>query len=77
MINNLDPSFSSKNLCKWIKLICQQTSLVNVYYEAWSYMMQTGFRDSFRTIEKLSGFAFHLPVDQAVRQFESINDVFM
>lgn len=39
--------------------------------------MQTGFRDSFRTIEKLSAFLFQLPIDQAVRQFESINDVFM
>lgn len=60
-----------------MKLICQQTTLIGDYYEPWSYMMQTGFRDSFRTIEKLSAFTFQLPVDQAVRQFESINDVFM
>lgn len=68
---------SAKMLGKWIKLICQQTALIGAYYESWSYMMQTGFRDSFRTMEKLSGFSFQLPVDQAVRQFESINDVFM
>lgn len=64
-------------LCKWLKLICQQTTLINAYYESWSYMMQTGFRESFRTLDKLSAYQFQLPVDQAVRQFESINDVFM
>lgn len=64
-------------LCKWMKLICQQTTLINAYYESWSYMIQTGFRESFRTLDKLSAFQFELPVDQAVRQFESINDVFM
>lgn len=73
----MDSCCSSKTLGKWIKLICQQTSLIGAYYEPWSYMMQTGFRDSFRTIEKLSAFLFQLPIDQAVRQFESINDVFM
>lgn len=68
---------SAKTLGKWIKLICQQTQLVQAYYEGWSYMLQTGFRDSFRTLEKLSEFQFHLPVDQAIKQFESISDVFM
>lgn len=38
--------------------------------------MQTGFQDTLQCLDVLTPLKFDLPVDLAVRQFQSIKDVF-
>ncbi|PSN47864.1 RUN domain-containing protein 1 [Blattella germanica] len=68
--------FSSKKLVPWLRLIFRCHTLLELYYQSWSYVAKTGFDDSFKSLEKLSQFKFELPVDLAVRQFQNIKDAF-
>ncbi|GLV39355.1 uncharacterized protein CBL_13232 [Carabus blaptoides fortunei] len=63
-------------LVAWLKLIYQCKQLVHRYYHPWSYAMQTGFQDTLQCLDVLTPLKFDLPVDLAVRQFQSIKDVF-
>lgn len=38
--------------------------------------MFSGFQDSLRSLDVLTGYKFDLPVDLAIRQFQNIKDVF-
>lgn len=55
----------------------QCNELIQTYYTDWSYAIKTEFRDTLKSLEKLTKYEYDLPVDLAVRQFKNIKDVFM
>ncbi|CAG2100352.1 unnamed protein product [Medioppia subpectinata] len=63
-------------LCQWLKLIVKSRTIIDMYYDNWSYLMSTGFDDALRSLDKLSVVRFHLPIDLAVRQLQNIHDAF-
>ncbi|KAJ9582666.1 hypothetical protein L9F63_022987, partial [Diploptera punctata] len=69
-------ALNSKKLVSWLQLILRCHTLLELYYQSWSYVTKTGFEDSLHSLEKLSQFKFELPVDLAVRQFQNIKDAF-
>lgn len=68
---------NANKLCQWLNLIFQCRELVSMYYTDWSYVAVTGFRDAFKSMERLAPYHFELPVDLAIKQFQNIKDVFM
>lgn len=69
-------ALNCNKLVVWLKLIYQCRQLVQMYYASWSYTIQTGFQDALHCLDTLTSIKFDLPVDLAVRQFQSIKDVF-
>lgn len=69
-------ALNSKKLVSWLRLILRCHTLLELYYQSWSYVVKSGFEDSFHSLERLSQFKFELPVDLAVRQFQNIKDAF-
>lgn len=69
-------ALNEKKLVTWLRLILRVRSLLEHYYQPWSYVAKTGFEDSYRSLDKLSSVNFDLPVDLAVRQFQNIRDAF-
>lgn len=69
-------ALNCNKLVVWLKLIYQCRQLIQMYYYPWSYAIQTGFQDALHCLDALSSLHFDLPVDLAVRQFQSIKDVF-
>lgn len=60
----------------WLKLIFRTQTLVDNYYQDWSYVARTGFDDTIKSLEKLNSLKFRLPVDLAIRPFSNIKDAF-
>lgn len=60
----------------WLKLIFRTQTLVDNYYQDWSYVARTGFDDAIKSLEKLNSVKFRLPVDLAIRPFSNIRDAF-
>ncbi|CAG9828811.1 unnamed protein product [Diabrotica balteata] len=69
-------ALNANKLVPWLTLIFTCNHLVKTYYQPWSYLAKTGFQDSLRSLDTLSGIKFQLPVDLAIRQFQNIKDVF-
>lgn len=69
-------ALNANKLVPWLTLIFTCNHLTKTYYQPWSYLAKTGFQDSLRSLDTLSGFKFQLPVDLAIRQFQNIKDVF-
>lgn len=69
-------ALNCNKLVTWLKLIYQCRQLTSKYYYPWSYTAQTGFQDTMQCLDVLTPLKFDLPVDLAVRQFQSIKDVF-
>ncbi|XP_018329625.1 RUN domain-containing protein 1 [Agrilus planipennis] len=69
-------ALNANKLVTWFNLILQCQPLISMYYMPWSYVVKTGFRDSFQTLDKLTKYKFDLPVDLAVHQFQNIKDIF-
>ncbi|KAJ8930850.1 hypothetical protein NQ314_016267 [Rhamnusium bicolor] len=69
-------ALNANKLVPWMNLIFTCNQLVKAHYQPWSYVAKTGFQDSLKSLDSLSGFKFDLPVDLAIRQFQSIKDVF-
>ncbi|KAL7642120.1 UNVERIFIED_CONTAM: hypothetical protein RMT77_006680 [Armadillidium vulgare] len=69
-------ALNKKKLNTWLRLIFRTQSLVENYYQSWSYVAKTGFEDAFRSMEQLSKYNFELPVDLALKPFHNIKDVF-
>ncbi|KAJ3639702.1 hypothetical protein Zmor_003046 [Zophobas morio] len=69
-------ALNSNKLVSWLSLIFQCTQIVKMHYYPWSYVFKTGFQDSLKSLDTLTGLKFDLPVDLAVRQFQNIKDVF-
>ncbi|CAD5119154.1 DgyrCDS7792 [Dimorphilus gyrociliatus] len=64
------------SLVKWLRLVLKSHSLIEYYYQPWSYVVKTGFDDALRSLESLTSVEFRLPVDLAVRPFKNIKDAF-
>ncbi|XP_075527538.1 RUN domain-containing protein 1 [Dermacentor variabilis] len=69
-------ALNEKRLVAWLKLLFKCIPLVERYYVHWSYVRKTGFDDALRSLDRLTGFDFDLPVDLAVRQLQNIKDAF-
>ncbi|KAL7294372.1 hypothetical protein TKK_0012379 [Trichogramma kaykai] len=69
-------ALNANKLVTWLKLILQCQYLLENYYMPWSYIIKTGFKDAFHTLDKLSKYKFDLPVDLAVQQFHNIKEAF-
>jgi len=69
-------ALNEKKLVNWLRLILRTSSLIEFYYQPWSYVVKTGFDDGLASLEKLGKFNFNLPVDMAVRPFNNIRDAF-
>ncbi|KAL1140179.1 hypothetical protein AAG570_000111 [Ranatra chinensis] len=67
---------NKRMLVPWLKLLLRCQPIIEVYYADWSYVVKSGFEDSFVSLDKLSRFQFNLPVDLAVRQLNDIKDAF-
>ncbi|XP_060859301.1 LOW QUALITY PROTEIN: RUN domain-containing protein 1 [Metopolophium dirhodum] len=67
---------NSKMFVSWLKFIFKCQPLVELYYQPWSYVAQTGFDDALRSLEKLNQYNFDLPADLAIRQLQNIKDAF-
>lgn len=65
-----------KMLVPWLKMILRCQPLLEMHYADWSYVMKTGFEDTYASLERLNQFQFNLPVDLAVRQLNDIKDAF-
>jgi hypothetical protein len=53
-----------------------QKVCVNVLFTFQSVDLFPGFDDAFKAIERLSMYAFNLPVNVAVKQFQDMNEAF-
>ncbi|KAL5007222.1 hypothetical protein ScPMuIL_016028 [Solemya velum] len=69
-------ALNEKKLTVWLKLIFRSQSLIDNYYQDWSYVARTGFDDALKSLDKLSKINFNLPEDLAVRPFSNIRDAF-
>ncbi|XP_050527657.1 RUN domain-containing protein 1 [Daktulosphaira vitifoliae] len=67
---------NAKMLVNWLRFIFKCQPLVELYYQPWSYVAQTGFEDALHSLEKLNQYNFELPVDLAIRQLQNIKDAF-
>ncbi|XP_050427009.1 RUN domain-containing protein 1 [Adelges cooleyi] len=67
---------NSKTLVNWLRFVFKCQPLVEMYYQPWSYVGQTGFEDALRSLAKLNHYSFDLPADLAVRQLQNIKDAF-
>jgi len=63
-------------LTTWLRLIMKSRTLINTFYEPWSYAASTGFDDALKCLDKLTGVKFDLPTDLAVRQLTNITEAF-
>ncbi|XP_026576731.1 RUN domain-containing protein 1 [Pseudonaja textilis] len=69
-------ALNEQRLVSWLNLICKSGTLIQVHYQPWSYMAQTGFEGALNLLSRLSNLQFSLPVDLAVRQLKNIRDAF-
>lgn len=69
-------ALNEKRLVQWLRLVLRTSSLVEFYYQPWSYVMKTGFDDALQSLDKLAKLNMNLPVDLAVRPFNNIRDAF-
>ncbi|KAL4225000.1 RUN domain containing 1 [Mactra antiquata] len=69
-------ALNETKLTQWLKLIFRTQTLVDNYYQDWSYVARTGFDDAIKSLDKLNSVKFRLPVDLAVRPFSNIKDAF-
>ncbi|KAK2174216.1 hypothetical protein NP493_817g01013 [Ridgeia piscesae] len=69
-------ALNQKKLVPWLRLILRTATLIEFYYQPWSYVIKTGFDDTLITLDSLSRQDFNLPVDLAIRPFQNIKDAF-
>ncbi|XP_005112834.1 RUN domain-containing protein 1 [Aplysia californica] len=69
-------ALNERKLVTWLRLLFRTQTLIDTYYQDWSYVARTGFEDALRSLERLLVINFNLPVDLAVRTFSSIKDAF-
>ncbi|BES95249.1 RUN domain-containing protein [Nesidiocoris tenuis] len=67
---------NSRHLVSWLKILLRCQPLIEEHYADWSYLVKTGFEDAFASLDKLTQYTFHLPVDLAIRQLNDIKDAF-
>ncbi|XP_018025855.1 RUN domain-containing protein 1 [Hyalella azteca] len=69
-------ALNQQRLVVWLRLLLRCQPLVQKCYQPWSYVVQTGFEDAFKSLETLQQYQFNLPADLAVRSLRNINDAF-
>ncbi|XP_067654664.1 RUN domain-containing protein 1-like isoform X1 [Haliotis asinina] len=69
-------ALNEKKLATWLRLLFRTQTLIDLYYQDWSYIARTGFDDTLKSLERLNAVNFRLPVDLAVRNFSNIRDAF-
>ncbi|KAK0049338.1 RUN domain-containing protein 1 [Biomphalaria pfeifferi] len=69
-------ALNERKLVTWLRLLFRTQTLIDTYYQDWSYVARTGFEDALRSLERLLVINFSLPVDLAVRTFSNIKDAF-
>ncbi|XP_063417130.1 RUN domain-containing protein 1-like isoform X2 [Mytilus trossulus] len=69
-------ALNERKLPTWLKLLFRTQSLIDNYYQDWSYVARTGFDDAIKALDSLNKINFRLPVDLAVRPFSNIKDAF-
>ncbi|KAL8618751.1 hypothetical protein ACOMHN_015161 [Nucella lapillus] len=69
-------ALNERKLVTWLRLLFRTQTLIDQYYQDWSYVARTGFEDALQSLERLLVINFHLPVDLAVRPFSNIRDAF-
>ncbi|KAK7491489.1 hypothetical protein BaRGS_00017318 [Batillaria attramentaria] len=69
-------ALNERKLVTWLRLLFRTQTLIDVYYQDWSYVARTGFEDALQSLERLLVINFRLPVDLAVRPFSNIRDAF-
>ncbi|XP_059142170.1 RUN domain-containing protein 1-like [Physella acuta] len=69
-------ALNERKLVTWLRLLFRTQTLIDMYYQDWSYVARTGFEDALRSLERLLVINFNLPVDLAVRTFSNIKDAF-
>lgn len=69
-------ALNERKLVTWMRLLFRTQTLIDTYYQDWSYVARTGFEDALRSLERLLVINFNLPVDLAVRPFSNIKDAF-
>ncbi|XP_074660272.1 RUN domain-containing protein 1-like [Tubulanus polymorphus] len=67
---------NERKLSTWLRLVLRNTTMVDYYYQPWSYTAKTGFEDAAKSLSRLNGLDFHLSVDLAVKPFTNIKDAF-
>ncbi|KAG6453850.1 hypothetical protein O3G_MSEX008354 [Manduca sexta] len=70
-------ALNAHKLVIWLNIMLKCRSLIDSYYSATSYIVNTGFQDALQSLDRLTPYNFDLPVDLAVKQFQNIKDVFM
>ncbi|XP_071500597.1 RUN domain-containing protein 1-like [Diadema antillarum] len=69
-------ALNEQKLASWCRLVCRTHTLIDSYYQSWSYMLRSGFDGGIQILDKLSDIKFNLDVDLAVKQFQNIQDAF-
>jgi aminoglycoside N3'-acetyltransferase len=69
-------ALNQKKLVSWLHLLLRSASMIEHYYQPWSYVIKTGADDTLHTLDRLTKLHFTLPVDLAIRPFNNINDAF-
>lgn len=69
-------ALNAKMLVNWLQLIYRSKTLIEMYYQPWSYALKSGFEDTFKSLEKLQHYHFNLPVDVAIHRLQNIKDAF-
>ncbi|XP_050408880.1 RUN domain-containing protein 1 [Patella vulgata] len=69
-------ALNERKLVTWLRLLFRTQTLIDLYYQDWSYVARTGFDDALKALDRLNTVEFILPVDIAVRPFSKIRDAF-
>ncbi|XP_041466703.1 RUN domain-containing protein 1-like [Lytechinus variegatus] len=69
-------ALNEQKLASWCRLVCRTHTLMDSFYQSWSYMLRSGFDGGIQILDKLSDIKFCLPVDLAIKQFQNIKDAF-
>ncbi|CAF5217909.1 unnamed protein product, partial [Rotaria magnacalcarata] len=64
-----------RKLVPFLRLILQSPTLVEHYYQPWSYTKKTGFNDALHSLDRLTSIDFRLPIDTSVRRFINHRDI--
>ncbi|XP_064634004.1 RUN domain-containing protein 1-like isoform X2 [Lineus longissimus] len=67
---------NEKKLSTWLRLVLKNTTIVDYFYQPWSYTAKTGFEDALKSLSLLNHVNFNLPMDISVRKMQNIKDAF-
>ncbi|CAF3038730.1 unnamed protein product [Rotaria socialis] len=68
-------ALNERKLVPFLRLILQSPTLVEHYYQPWSYTKKTGFNDALHSLDRLTSIDFRLPINTSVRRFINNRDL--